>query len=122
MTEKQLQKQVEDYLRLKRVPYLHCTTFMRVRTYGKCVRCQVAISGWKNVAIPGMTGWPDLIIFFKRWCVFIELKHGKNRLTAEQAGKKAELESQGYLWYTMRTWDEAKEKIDYFLQAEGKHV
>ena len=120
MTEKALQKTVEDYLDLYGIPWLHCTTFLRVRAYGKCKQCGSSVSGWKNQPVPGMTGWPDLLIFFKRGFLALELKYGSNKLSAEQRVIKENLEQQGYVYKVAYTWAEAKEHIDFRLHAEGK--
>lgn len=141
MTEKQLQKLADDYLgRHKYVDarivkkwledgipidvknlglYLGFTTYMKVRTYNKC-KCGKAIYGWKHVAIPGMSGWPDRLIFFKVAPVALEFKVDDNVLSPQQVAIRNIFESQGYRWHTCYTWEEAKEVIDFNLHAEGK--
>ena len=119
MTEKDLQKTVEDYLTTYGIPWLHCTTFIRKKVYIKC-GCGKAITKWVNMPIPGMKGWPDLLIFFKCGFLALELKQGGNTLTPEQRDIKANLEQQGYRYEVAYTWEKAKEHIDFRLHAEGK--
>ena len=105
ISEKAFQKQVEDYLKLKGVLYLHLTTYMKIGRKGN----------ERNISIPGMTGWPDLLIFFNKGCVAMELKVGENTLTKTQEFIKHELWFSGYKWHTVYTFEKAREIINLNL-------
>ena len=101
---KALEKQCMDYMNLKKILYLHLTTHVKREIGGK----------FYNFSIPGMTGWPDFIIFEGDNTVyFVECKTGKGRLSKEQIKIKERLESAGFMYTVVKTFEQFKEFIEF---------
>lgn len=66
-------------------------------------------------------GFPDMVIFPKRphYPYFIELKAGKNKLSANQKIVKKQVESLGYTWYTL-TANNPQDAINQLLEILKK--
>lgn len=67
-----------------------------------------------------VAGAPDLILFVPKWdypALCIELKAGKNKQTENQILWQQDAESQGYLYKVVRSFDEFKEQIDWYMSG-----
>jgi len=105
-----LQEQCEDLLRWRHISFLHLTTFIRRR----CYHCGV----FMNIPVGGSNykGLPDLFLFLKDKCVFVELKIPKGKLTAEQKEfRKMIGKIDGiYDYYIIRSFEEFEKIIGIF--------
>jgi len=89
-----LQNLSESYLTRLQIPYLHLTTF------------------FKGKRIPGMTYWPDLLIFMpKGRPLLVELKSEKGEPSDGQIAKFADLEASGYPVQIVRDFEEFENLI-----------
>ena len=106
--EATLQEQCEDLLRWRHISFLHLTTFIRRR----CYHC----GNFMNIPVGGSNykGLPDLFIFKKDKCVFVELKIGKNKPTEEQREFKDMIEEIDgiYEYYLVRDFEKFKEVME----------
>ena len=57
-------------------------------------------------------GLPDVVATYKSKSIFIEVKHGSDKLSEHQEKVRAEQIKSGGLWFTARNFTEAKEWID----------
>ena len=92
MKEKDLQKAVEQYLKLKQVVYIHPTT--------RCPKCGMTF----NHAV----GFPDICFISGG----IELKVGKNKQQAVQKEVEKFFKKKGLKYVVCRTLEEAIDVID----------
>ena len=63
-------------------------------------------------------GMPDILIASQNGgypALFIEMKHGKGRLTDSQKTIKQQLESEGYLVKVCYSWQEAKAEVEAYF-------
>jgi len=103
--ERQLQRQCEELLNIKNIPYLHLTTAIH-RQVGK---------QWRTFAVEKNKGFPDLTIFFpkkKGGAVFCELKSAKGKLKPEQIAFREQVEGLGFKYFVVRSLEEFETIID----------
>jgi len=109
-----LQHQVEAYLRVKRLKFIHIPKQLQRYLWGKgrgSIPIHIAM-----MASKAFKGLPDLFIFDGTQCLIMELKSAKGVLTEEQNG-----------WIEnglviCRTFDDAKSKIDHWMEHNGVHI
>lgn len=111
--EKDLQNQVEYYLRLKQITYIHLTTFIRRR----CRRCRAVM----NLAVEGNKNYADLIMFLEGGqTVFMELKSHKGREQKGQKELRKHLTSLGFDCFVVDSFDLFLEIEKAGFKAEGQ--
>lgn len=107
------QEAVVEYCDLMRIPVVHIPNEgKRSASYG----AQLKRAGMRK-------GFPDLFIPVPRkgyHGLFIEMKFGKNKTTAEQDKWLALLNSQGYLAVVCRGFEEAVTALKKYFNKEDK--
>lgn len=100
--EKVFQQICEAHLLRLGIMYLHLTTHV----------CRMIGGKFHTIAIGGMTGYPDLIVFIPKGSVLlVELKTEKGKLTDEQKIIFPALESAGYPVHIVRDLQAFKDLI-----------
>ena len=99
--EKILQRQCEELLRWKHIPFLHLTTAICRQVGGK----------WQTFSVEGNKGMPDFFIFLDGGTIFVELKTKKGRLKPEQIYWKEQVEKLDYKYYVIRSFEEFEKLI-----------
>lgn len=102
------QCKVIQYCDLRRLPVFH------IPNGGSRNKLEAA-----NLKRQGVrAGVPDLFFPVARWNyhgLFIEMKHGKNKVTKAQAEWIVQLEASGYLVHVCYGFDEARAIIDWYF-------
>jgi hypothetical protein len=108
--ESRLQSLCESYLTMRHIPYLHLTTVIKRKIAGR----------FFCLPVPGMTGYPDLIIFMPRARVLlVELKSEKGVLSTDQKRVFTELGAKGHIVFTIRSFEAFKELVDERIKGGG---
>lgn len=99
MTEKDLQKLCEAYLKANDIMYLHIEN----NAHNNKLRAT------KNKKLKGM---PDFIVFLKhRITIFVELKTETGKQTPEQVEYEKRIKEMGFPYFLCRSFDEFVEAV-----------
>jgi len=106
-----LQRQCEEFLLLRKIPYLHLRTRISYIRNGR----------WLHLPVEGNKGWPDLIVFVGRGKVLlVELKSATGAKSREQRQVFAELEASGYAVLIIRTLEDFMVLVDGVREKRRK--
>ena len=101
MTEKDLMDKCINLLKSLNITYIHRNNNIRSQKFRKNTDYQ--------------KGWPDIVIFFKGRCIFVELKVGNNNPTPEQVTFLTKMERLKYDTFIIYDYDNFLMTIKEYL-------